>query len=217
MTTVVDSDTIDVVYLAAPNDPCRILSAGSVLSVSYSVLARVNDGFKKGGVSGNLGALLVDWIPSGTELPYDHTAFNIPGGESIYHGPLAIGRPLTIRFPGPPCYIECAPFETELQNIVSIPRIAVPFEMTYCIGNKTAIHQTLFIRIVDSPAELLLSGLVNGEVNLAPLEKKIFSYTVVPTRPGSTCLPALCVSSSRHNAWVVKEDAAQQRSIFVLP
>jgi hypothetical protein len=70
----------------------------------------------------------------------------------------------------------------------------------------------------DDRAEgILVSGLVHGELHLAPFETQTLCYTALATRAGKTIMPALSVSSERYRTWVVKDDPAFIQVVFVLP
>jgi hypothetical protein len=178
--------------------------------------------YLKGSVSTSLGVVSVDWIPTPLELPKEVTA----GGsiDSVdAHGPLSLTTPCTCRFMGPPCYIENAPFETIVEGLPSSPRVAVPFDVTYRIKNKTSIDQKLKVFLKNSAPEsqdsdgFLVSGLVNGEVSLGPLESHTLSYIILATRTGTIPMPNLCISSDRYNTWIVDDSTSRRRSVFVLP
>jgi hypothetical protein len=212
----------DIIFQATPDDPCRVLYAGSAFSVVYTVQARLKEAENFSSVTAPLGALVVDWSPAPLELPFEADRTGING-----HGPLALGRPSTVRFPGPSCHIERAPFEAELLELPASPRVAVPFEVNIRIKNRTDRHQTLSVHVSDQaatspdgrsdPGGLLVSGLIDGQFALAPAESQILSYSVMATRPGKTLLPMLLVSSPRFRTWIVREASNKSFQIYIFP
>jgi hypothetical protein len=211
-----------LLYQADVQDPCRKLQMGSKFSLAWTTEVSMKTDYLKGSVSTSLGVISVDWIPTPLELPKEVTA----GGsiDSVgAHGPLSLTTPCTCRFMGPPCYIENAPFETMVDGLSSSPRVAVPFDVTYRIKNKTSIDQKLKVFLNNSAAEsedsdgFLVSGLVNGEVSLGPLESHTLSYTMLATRTGAIPMPKFCISSDRYNTRIVGDSASSRRAVFVLP
>jgi uncharacterized protein (DUF58 family) len=96
-----------------------------------------------------------------------------------------------------------------------------PFEVQYRIKNKTTIHQLLHFHLDETTSAttdggLIVSGLLDGELSLAPSEQQIISLTVLPTRPGELTFPGLQVSSERYNSWVI-HPGSRSSQIFVLP
>lgn len=203
-----------------------MLSPGSSIFVSYATVAKLRSDYKKGSVSARLGSLVVEWAPSPMDLELDEKIKYLGPLVESGHGPLDIGSPLISRFPGPACYIESPPFETYLCPLPSQPQVYSPFQLSYSIENKTNQHQTLLVNINlgeggigrQMTDDLLVSGLVSGELQLGPRETQQFCYTIVPTKTGKTFLPGLGISSLRHNTWVIKQDQDDNaRSIFVVP
>jgi hypothetical protein len=96
-------------------------------------------------VSTRMGALAIDWCPVSLEVPSEASTILGTG-----HGPLRLDVPLTMEISGPWCYIESAPFETKLVHVPSAPRVAVPFEVTFSIRNKTGLLQKLSVVLADS-------------------------------------------------------------------
>jgi hypothetical protein len=218
-----DSDS-DVLYKAGPSELSRVLSPSSKLSLAYTVQGYLKDDYKKGGVTSSLGAILVDWLPSTIHLP-DEVQKDSTGLDGIKaHGPLALETPSTMSFAGPLCYIESTPFEAKLQSVPSAPKVAVPFEVNYQIKNKTKVHQTLSVSMNESSAGaavqsdgLLISGMINGELYLAPDEEQCLSYTVLALRAGKAALPSLRVSSARYKSWVINDDRGCNRPLYIFP
>jgi hypothetical protein len=176
----------------------------------------------KGSVSSWLGVISVDWMPSTLRLPDEAKAGGL--ADSITsHGPLRLNTPPTCRFMGPPCYIENAPFETKMEKVPSALRVAVPFDVTYHIKNKTSLYQKLKVVLNDAdPANIeahgfLITGLVNGEIALGPFESHTLSYTALATRAGKIWMPQVGVSSNRYKTWVIQEAPSTRRTLFISP
>jgi hypothetical protein len=210
-------------YQADEQDPCRKLQMGSKFSLAWTTEVSMKSDYLKGSVSTSLGVVSVDWIPTPLELPKEVTTGGSIDSAVDAHGPLSLTTPCTCRFMGPPCYIENAPFETMVEGLPSSPRVAVPFDVTYRIKNKTSIDQKLKVFLNNSaPASqesdgFLVSGLVDGEVSLGPLESHTLSYTILATRTGTIPMPKFCISSDRYNTWIVDDSASSRRAVFVLP
>ena len=220
-------DEDGVIYKSTLDDPCRILSSSSKFGVAFTVMARLRDEYRRGGISSFLGSLLVDWKPSTLELPKECEALSTFGDTSA-HGPLALDKPCTIRFQGPPCYVESAPFEVKHVHIPSSLCAATPFEVKCVIKNTTALHQDVKIRVGGSSDQfegsvakvggLLLSGFTQGQLALGPFEQQTVSFTIIATRPGEVALPALQISSSRYQRWIINDgDGSSRKRVFVLP
>ena len=215
----------DCIYQPRTNDPCRILSTGSRLSVSYTILASLKDDAIRS-ASATLGSILVDWRPSVLELPLEHFGVKDKLGVCKSHGPLALETPSTIRFTGPNCYIERAPFKAETLDLPPHVAVATPFDVQYSILNTTQSHQSVTIQILDESAPndassanttgLMLSGCMKGQLSLGPLEKHTLSYQAIAFRPGEVRLPILRVSSDRYKSWIINERSTGKR-IYVLP
>jgi len=208
----------DVIYKSTSSNPWRVLTDSAKLSVSYTVKAMLEKEPKKDGVSSSLGAVLVDWRPSTISLPIEAQADGAVFGSIRSHGPLALESPSTVRFPGPSCYVENAPFEAELKTSSSAPSVAVPFELNYRIKNKTSLHQKVTVNMsTEAEAELLVSGMIDGELTFAPLETLTLSYTVLATRAGKLGLPTLSIASVRYKSWVISKKAADVCPLYVFP
>ena len=209
-----------------PSAP-RTLSTGSKLSVAYSVQTKLKPDFVRGGVSAFLGIVEVDWAPVPLILP-EETALGskLTMGSIETHGPLALQSPATMRFRGPPCYIESAPFEAKVTRMPSSPSVVTPFEVCYGIENKTDSHQCLTMYLDAPPLNdgsssprdgLVVSGSTSGELSLGPNEYHTLTFTFLATRPGPLELPGLHIASSRYNSWVIKEDGATRNQVYILP
>ena len=213
------SDIIDsgLLFQAQSDDPSRWLRKQSKLSFVYSVRADMKN--EKRSSTFPLGIVAVDWLPKKMELPQEVT--RQIGEEDKSHGPLALQSPATAKFLGPMCYIEKAPFKTSFTCSPSVPQVSVPFEVKYSITNVTNTHQQLSVVLdgiqKEDKDDVLVCGLVNGDLRLAPFETQMLSYIAMGTRPGMTTLPNVCVSSSRYNSWVVNEREGNARPLFINP
>lgn len=192
------------------------------------MIPTIKDQYVKGSVSTRLGVIWVDWYPVSIALPEGMEEDVGSDMERLNaHGPLRLSEPSTLKFRGPPCYIEDAPFETVLESLPPSPRVATPFEMSYRISNKTGMQQKLSILMSDQSTDererghisegVLVSGLINGSITLAPFESQTLSYTALATKAGKTTMPALAISSDRYKTWLVKDRQEGSREIFVLP
>lgn len=215
----------DCVYRPHPDDPCRMLSTGSRLIVSYTMLASLKEDAIRSAFA-TLGSILVDWRPTRLELPLEQAIVNDKLRLCRSHGPLALETPSTIRFTGPNCYIERAPFKAETLDLPSHISVAMPFDVQYSIMNTTSSHQSVSIQILEesassdapttSSSRLMLSGCMKGQLSLGPLEKHTLSYRAIAFSPGEMHLPILRISSDRYKSWIVNERSVGKR-IYVLP
>lgn len=220
-----------VLYTPNKNDMSRSLVKGSKFGLAYTVEPRILDKYMKGSVTARLGVLWVDWFPLSIALPDDltvsHSGSDSNFGTLTSHGPLRMMEPPTLKFRGPPCYIENAPFETVIESLPPSPRVATPFEMSYRISNKTGMHQKLSVVMSDQSSGdgsrsslsegIIFSGLVHGDVHLAPFESQTLSYTALVTKAGKTTMPALLISCDRYKTWVIKDEPESSRVVFVMP
>lgn len=219
-----------VIYEASDSDSSRTLVAGSKFGLTYSVEPKMLDQYMNGSISTRLGVVWVDWFP--VLIPAQDKMVGTAGLSSGStgrplppHGPLCMKEPATVKFRGPPCYVENAPFETVLESLPPSPRVAIPFEMTYRISNKTGMHQKLSVLMSDQSSEdgnrnsegVLVSGLVKGDLLLGPFESQTLSYTALATKAGKTTMPGLSISCDRWKTWVVKDMLNTSRVVFVMP
>ena len=203
------------VYRPQPDDPFRILSTRSKICVSYTIAASLKDDAITS-ASATLGSILVDWRPSILELSLDNK-----NGVHKSHGPLALDTPSTIRFTGPNCYIERAPFQATTLDLPPHVSVATPFDVRYSIVNTTRSHQSVSIQMLEEPTStnasgLMLSGCMKGQLSLGPLEKHVLSYRAIAFRPGEIHLPVLRVSSDRYKSWIINERSVGKR-LYVFP
>lgn len=213
-------DNMGTIYAPSKNDPSRTLTPDSRLSVAYAVVPRLRSYSKDSqGVKTNLGRLCVEWKPTSLPLPREALTDTAVFGSILSHGPLRLDTPASIRFSGPVCWVESAPFEAKVESAPSAPRTGVPFEVLYSIKNKTNSHQSLAVNVLD-PAQwygadgLLFSGMTHGELNLGPLETQKLSFTALASRSGKAKLPALQVSSNQFKTWVIKDT---HKDVWILP
>jgi hypothetical protein len=64
---------------------------------------------------------------------------------------------------------------------------------------------------------ILVSGLVTGDIHLAPFESQTLFYTAFATKAGKTTMPALSISCDRYETWVIKDEPESSRVVFVMP
>jgi len=204
-----------LLYESMPGKLGSKLRTGAKFGLSYTVQAELKNQTTNQSIKGCLGVVCVKWLP----IAIADVATGAEG-QFLRHGPLVIEDTPRIRFRGPTCSIEHAPFETTLDALPPCPRLALPFEIRYQIKNKTELHQKLQVAVQESGTDdgmgerLLLSGLVNGDICLAPFETQCVAYTALATRAGKTNMPAISVSSVRYKTWVIKEGSNE---IFVIP
>jgi hypothetical protein len=161
----------------------------------------------------------MDWSP----VPLQHADEIHFQSEDEYrgiHGPLPMKQLKLVRQKGPLCYVEVTPFEASFETIPSMPKVGNPFEVRYKISNKTSLHQKLRVLMNDSDTivssnNMLVSGIINGEITLGPLEKKTLSYSLLVTKVGKISIPTFDVSSVRYNTWVVHGSSMDK--VFVSP
>jgi len=204
-----------LLYESVPGNLGSKLHTGAKFGLSYTVQAELGDQTTNQSVKGHLGVVCVKWLP----IAIAEVATAVEG-RFLRHGPLVIEDTPRIRFRGPSCSIEHAPFETTLDAFPPCPRLALPFKIRYQIKNKTELHQKLQVAVKEAETDdgmgerLLLSGLVSGDICLAPFETQYVVYTALATRAGKTNMPAISVSSVRYNTWVIKEGSNE---VFVVP
>ena len=208
----------ETLYEPHLDNPCRLLSAGSKLSIAYTVKPCLKDPTTLAKVKASLGNVVVDWKSSPLPLPEDakkDLAF-LHGVAS--HGPLRLDSPSALKFSGPECCIEAPPLRVSMKEKPSTPRIGVPFQLAYTISNETQLHQALSVCVMDAESGassgLMFAGLAQGELTLAPSESQLFSYTMLGTKAGKTKLPGIEIVSRRDSSLILKEPS---REIYVLP
>lgn len=215
-------DDNGLIYKAAQEDPCRKLILGSKFSCTWVADVVMKSNYLKGSVDASFGVISVDWWPTNIRLPEEVTKAGF--GEAIVaHGPLRLEKPSTSSFLGPACYIESAPFETQVDVPSSSLKVAEPFDVTYHIKNKTSLDQRLKVVLDESNLSqghdtngFLISGLINGEISLGPFESHVLSFTALATRAGKLLMPRVRVSSERYKTWVI-DDSSKNASVFITP
>jgi hypothetical protein len=212
--------TTNQLYVPPLEDPCRLLSKGSTLSVAYTVRPQLKSPDREDPsfpVNVALGAVAVDWKPSPFPVP-DEAKRNLDMLNGISgHGPLRLEAPSTLRFAGPDCAIQSSPFHVSIQTLPCAPRTGVPFELVYNLTNRTKFHQVLAVNMTDSKHDtngLLVAGTANGELTLSPQETRLLSYTLLATKAGKTRLPLIELVSSRNASTVLNEKSAE---LYVFP
>jgi hypothetical protein len=203
-------------YSVKKGEPIQKLTKGSKCGVVYSVKADMLKGYKKGSVSHHLGVVCVDWSPIAIALPTE--VFSTRALRA--HGPLVLDSTATIKFRGPPCYVESAPFEAVMMVNPVSPRVTFPFELSYRITNKTNNHQKLLVSVTERTDgdvdALIVAGILNCEIWLSPFETQSLTYTAIATKAGKTALPAISIACERYKTWVIN-DGSSNRDLFVLP
>jgi hypothetical protein len=213
-----------VLYRSDVDDPCRILSAGSNICVSYTIRASLKEKSMES-LSAPLGSISVDWTPVQIE-----NALKVPlvSNQNVAdlssHGPLALDMPSTIRFTSPVCNIERTPFKAEPLQLSTSVTVATPFDIKYSISNLTTSHLSITIQVLEENLSkgsipgalsgLLFSGCLNSQLSLGPHEKQVISFHAVAIRPGEIFLPPVRVSSDRFKSWILNDSG---KRLFAFP
>ena len=202
------------------------MKQGSTLSFSYSVLAQKDIESGNGYDSIPLGVISVDWRPSILSLP-DGSSPAINADEfGSAHGPLHLSGQSSMIFHGPQCKVLASPFVARLLKCPATPKVGTPFCISYIVTNKSAKSQAVVVHLNNEQTEnatsppapqLLVTGKVMEEMELAPFEEKVFSFTYISMFAGKVLRPSLSISSSRHQTWVVNETPQSPRHLFVVP
>jgi len=213
----------DTLYAPKPNDFCNKLTNGSRLKLAYTVRPELEeDTVSKSEsvqvVSTHLGAISIAFTPIPLYSADIIAQYTSEDGFAGYYGPLPIKNLPPFRRRGPIFYVEATPFDASFETIPSMPKVASPFEAKYTLINRTGLQQRLKVSMVETEGTtngMLVSGIINGELVLGPMESKDLRYTILVTKIGKTVMPALNVSSLRYNTWIIR--SSTQNSIYVLP
>jgi hypothetical protein len=201
---------------------------GSKLSLSYSITAK-----KSANISGDmsLGDIILGWKPVGltlsSEMTSTDTNCSMIDDFGLAHGPLIVSNITPMKFYGPKCRVLDAPFEAKILKCPSAPKVGTPFRVSYKVTNLTAKSQTLTLSLKNNQSggttptpnsQLLVTGRMQGETQMAPWEEKIFSFTFMSMTAGKVSRPQLSVSSGRHKTWVINEsNDLSSHTFFVVP
>ena len=205
-------------YEADVGDPGSKLGFGSKLSFVWTAEANMESAYLKGSVTTTLGIISVYWHPLPLNLPAE---VDLKASDfASVHGPLQLSESSVCCFNGPPCYIENAPFDVTLKQIPDMIQVAVPFELSYIITNKTALNQEVHLQVKDADSlndTFLMAGLINEEVSIAPFECFSFSIMVVPLKIGQVTVPRIMASSRRYSTWILDPGPPRGSTCCVLP
>lgn len=196
---------------------------GSKLSLSYSVSAvrDVESGSELQTIP--LGVISVNWKPVSLLLPDDLSPIDTSDEFGSAHGPLVLPSVTPMIFYGPQCQVLPSPFTAKLLKCPSTPKVGAPFCISYQVTNRTAKTQTLILSLNDvqdgdtstsSSLQLLGTGKIKEEMQMAPFEEKTFSFNLLAMIAGKVRRPPLTVSSGRHKTWVINEANSH---LFVMP
>jgi len=215
----------NILYEPKPDDFCNKLKIGSKLKLAYTVQPEL---MPDGGSVDKSNRLQITSTALGyisilfTPLPLYHPEkIEQDRGMNVFennHGPLPIENLPAFKQKGPFVYVEAAPFEASFHTIPSIPKVASPFEVRYKLLNKTSLQQRIKVSMIENEGDsigILVSGIINGEVILGPMEEKMLRYSLLVTKIGKTILPTLNVSSLRYNSWIIR--GGEEDCIYVLP
>lgn len=166
----------------------------------------------------------MNWKPTSLALSEELADSATTDEYGMAHGPLCLSDVSPMIFYGPQCIVLNAPFSAKLLKAPS-PKVGVPFCVTYQITNRTAKSQTLKYALTDNRAsgdngaegQLMISGKVEGEVQISPFEQKTFPFTFMSMTAGRLRCPNFCVSSNRHQSWVINDRMVNDRYFFVMP
>ena len=216
-------DNDGTIFQAQHTNPCRTLRSGSKMSFAWMTQVCMDMYYREESLTAHIGTVSIHWQPSSIDLS-EELSFVKKDGFSGKHGPLQLEQPAVSRFNGPLCHIESAPFEVIPENLPDSVKISSPFEVTYCIRNKTPLDQEFELTLQDIPSPgdesskngFLIGGLVNRTTSLGPFESHSFSYTTVPIKVGKVHLPSVSITSTRYNTWIIRE-SLERRPIYVLP
>lgn len=211
----------DILYKPKTSSFWNKLTSGTKLKVTYTIKPRMKSDEAPESAqvtSTHLGAIAVHFKP----IPLHNPNFEISGVSrdlSGYHGPLPIDELPSSKHKGPLFYVETTPFEACYEIIPPLPRVSCPFEVRYKITNKTYLHQKLKISMTETEGtanSMLVSGIINGELALGPMESTSLCYSMLVTKIGKAVLPDLSVSSLRYNTWIFR-GVRQDTSIYIMP
>ena len=191
-----------------------ILSKGTTFGANCSLKPVLKGSTTESGARSVLGYFVAEWNP----IPFDVADLNGTfDSEITAHGPLALPTPCTIRFPGPLCYVERAPFEVCTLDVNPPPTVGIPFVVAHKITNKTRYHQTIDVHLNrTNQTSLLLSGIIGSKLSISPFEDELVSFVFLSTSAGATTLPSLRISSDRFDSWVVNS-VPGDRQLFIFP
>eukprot|EP00554_Chaetoceros_debilis_P011045 CAMPEP_0194109444 /NCGR_PEP_ID=MMETSP0150-20130528/8927_1 /TAXON_ID=122233 /ORGANISM="Chaetoceros debilis, Strain MM31A-1" /LENGTH=1586 /DNA_ID=CAMNT_0038798395 /DNA_START=209 /DNA_END=4966 /DNA_ORIENTATION=- len=215
-----DVDT-EILYKPKTSSFWNKLTSGTKLKVAYTIKPQMKSDETAESAqvtSTHLGAIAIHFIP----IPLHNSNFEISGASKIlsgYHGPLPIDELPSSKHKGPLLYVETTPFDACYEVVPPLPRVSCPFEVRYKITNKTYLHQKLKISMTEAEGTangMLVSGIINGELALGPMESTTISYSMLVTKIGKAVLPDLSVSSLRYNTWILR-GIRQDTSIYVMP
>eukprot|EP00531_Pseudo-nitzschia_arenysensis_P016714 CAMPEP_0116151196 /NCGR_PEP_ID=MMETSP0329-20121206/19963_1 /TAXON_ID=697910 /ORGANISM="Pseudo-nitzschia arenysensis, Strain B593" /LENGTH=1593 /DNA_ID=CAMNT_0003647783 /DNA_START=104 /DNA_END=4885 /DNA_ORIENTATION=+ len=216
-------DDAGTILQANPNDPCRTLQPGSKMSFAWMTQVSMDMYYREETLTAPIGTVSIYWKPSPVTLS-EEVPFVEKDVFAGRHGPLQLDQSAVCHYSGPVCQIESAPFEVIPEKLPNSIKFASPFEVTYCIRNKTPVDQEFEMTLQDSPASgdespksgFLIGGNVVKTSSLGPFESQSFTYTSVPTKIGRIHLPSISISSKRYKTWIIRE-SLERRPIFVQP
>jgi hypothetical protein len=181
--------------------------------------------------STSLGAISLGWKPVGLTLSSEMTATDANSSMidefGLAHGPLILSNITPMKFYGPNCHVLDAPFKAKMLKCPSAPKVGTPFRVSYKVTNRTAKSQTLKLSLNNnqsggttpaSNSQLLVTGNIQGETQMAAWEEKVFCFTFMSMIAGKVPRPRLSVSSGRHQTWVINESISlSSPTFFVMP
>lgn len=216
-----NKEASNILYTPNQDSICKSLSNGMKVNIPFAVRPCISEGFKEESIIGQLGTISLDWSSVPLQIPGDcHLKLRSNDTHSGFHGPLTVKNLQSLKYHCPSCHVEKTPFEASFQTVPQIPQVGSPFEVRYQIVNRTKFHQRLRVVMNDSDSafpsnNMLISGVINGEIVLGPLEEKLLSYSLLVTKVGQTTIPSLDVSSIRYNTWIIH--GSTMKKIFVSP
>ena len=201
-------------FEATENDVGHHLQKGKKLGVLLTVECSLTSGFECDPLFANMGVVCVDWAPNPVPVPPDMKSV----ANVEYHGPLQLLDKSTMRFHGPLCYIERAPFCLSVSVHPPSPRVGTPFNLVVSILNQSKVHQVVSVSLQDAPenVDILVAGSTKGDLRLSPNATQLLAYTMIATKAGKVSIPPIFIGSSRYKTWLIK-GSGPSTELFILP
>ena len=92
--------------------------------------------------------------------------------------------------------------------------VGIPFDVSLCIENRTALVQEVNFSVLDSPA-FILSGAHSDTIHILPYAKDVISYRLISITSGMQQLPQFNLTATHYNAGFQQPLSSIQ--IFVFP
>ena len=210
----------NLLYAPGEDGFCQNLDDGVKVDIAFATRPSISQNSTKEFITGRLGSISFDWSPIPLQKSDDNLISQRDDEFSNLHGPLPVKKLQSLRYRCPSCHIEKTPFDASFQTLPGIPRVGHPFEVRYHLSNQTMLHQPIRVMMNDSDSiipsnSMLISGVINGEIILGPMEEKTLSYSLLVTKVGKITIPSLDVSSIRYNTWIIH--GTNMNNIYIAP